>query len=167
MWIKFAATLWIRIHRTAAFCKKYGSRPPISDFNISNIHHRSFKLTRYFTIANVRDTLLFHPGINPGLRIIEFMGWQLRNPALLTILASISTDIVILLRFLRIWIYTKDNLSCPFLMLYIQIFGSSESNTSQSMISCSFINIGSHLSDIWPFYGQKWPRKSSFSLYNV
>ena len=49
---------------------------------------------------------------------------------------------------------------------FLAIFGVSGSNSSQRMISWGFIKIGSYLSDIWPFYGQKLPRKFSFSRYN-
>ena len=41
------------------------------------------------------------------------------------------------------------------------------SYSSRSMISQSFISIGSDLNDFWPFYGPKFPRKLSFSRYNI
>ena len=50
---------------------------------------------------------------------------------------------------------------------FLTIFTGSVSKTARSMIYCHFTEIGSHLSDIWPFYGQKLPWKTSFSLYIV
>ena len=50
---------------------------------------------------------------------------------------------------------------------FLAIFGVSGSNSSRRMISWGFMKIGSHLSNIWPFYEQKLPRKVSFSLYKV
>ena len=50
---------------------------------------------------------------------------------------------------------------------FLMIFHVSGSNTTPSMIFHSFRRIESHLSNFWPFYGQKLPRKFSFSLYNL
>ena len=50
---------------------------------------------------------------------------------------------------------------------YLAIIDVLASYSFQSMISQCFIPIGSHLSDFSPFYGPKFPRKSSFSLYNI